>query len=258
MARLFDRRAPGEDLTVATRAGSPIFVAPDEIAVQMEHLWVRLALHRPAAPSSLAVTSYLRGEGVSVVASALALAASRRGPTLLVDGNLARPNLLAPGPVAATGTGADAGAGEPGGVGAGPGGRGLRAVLEGSATIDEVAIDTDQDQLSILPVGAGASGEPGPPIELQPGLARELLAALSMLYPTVIVDAPSMQERSAALAMVSACESALLTVRHGVTDIDQVTAAADELAGVDLLGVVLNDARLRTPSWLRSRLGDLR
>lgn len=262
MARLFDRRAPGEDLTVSTQAGSPIFVAPDEIAVQMEHLWVRLALHRPAAPSSLAVTSYLRGEGVSVVASALALAASRRGPTLLVDGNLARPNLLAPGPVTATGTGTgiDAGAGEAGSVGAGPGGRGLRAVLEGSATIDEVVIDTDQDQLSILPVGsgAGASGEPRPPIELQPGLARELLAALSMLYPTVIVDAPSMQEPSAALAMVSACESTLLTVRHGVTDIDQVTAAADELAGVDLLGVVLNDARLRTPSWLRSRLGDLR
>lgn len=238
MARLFDRSVPAQDLTVSTSSGAPVFVTPDEIAVRMEHLWVRLALHRPAAPSSLAITSYLRGEGVTVVASALALAASRRGPTLLVDGNLSRPELLA---------------------GRDEGGGGLRSVLAGSATIDEAVVATDHDQLSILPVGSAvdASGETRPPIELQPELASELVGALSMLFSTVIVDAPSLQEPSAALAMASACEASLLTVRHGVTDIDQAKAAADELSDADLLGVVLTNARLRTPSWLRSRLGDL-
>lgn len=234
MARLSDRRASGHGLTVSTDAGVPVFAVPSEVSRQMEHLWVRLSLHRPRPPSSVAVTSYLRGEGVTVVATALALASSRRTPTLLVDGNIARP-----------------------GLSVGESAAGIRDVLSGSISLDEAVVATDHDQLAILPVGTsadpGAAADPAP--DIHPKLANELLNALAVTFPTVVVDAPSLQEPSAALALASACEASLLTVRHGVTDIDQAQAAADVLADVDLLGVVLNDARLRTPSWLQRRLG---
>ncbi len=42
-----------------------------------------------------------------------------------------------------------------------------------------------------------------------------------------------------------------------MTDIDQVSAAAGCLNETELLGVVLNATRFRTPGWLKRRVGVL-
>lgn len=240
MARLFERSRTGQDLLISTRSGSAIGIVPDDLRHQSQHLWVRLGLHRPVEPASIAVTSYLRGEGVSLVSLALAVAASERGRTLLVDANLPRPSLLV-------------GDGESEGQGVSSGHRGLRGIIDDGLAIEDAIVATDHAELSVLPVGAGSAA--GPSIEFNPTLAEQLFGALSLHYDTVIVDSPSLQEPAAAIAVAAACDACLAVVHHRVTDIEQVRSAADQLVDTEFLGVVLNATRLRTPRWLRRRLG---
>ncbi len=233
MARLSDRSRTDADLVVSTRSGQVVGIVPDDLRHQSQHLWVRMGLHRPSEPASIAVTSYLRGEGVSLVSLALAVAASERGRTLLVDANMTRPGLLV-GDEAQTR-------------------RGLRGIIEGGLAVEDASERTDHGELSVLAVG----GDPATGFSdgLTPALAEQLLGALSLHYDTVIVDSPSLQEASDAVAVAAACEACLAVVRHRVTDIEQVQSAADQLADTEFLGVVLNATRLRTPRWLRRRLG---
>jgi len=236
MARLSERSRTDEDLLISTRSGTVVGIVPDDVRHQSQHLWVRMGLHRSSEPDSIAVTSYLRGEGVSLVALALAVAASERGRTLLVDANLTRPGLLV------------------GDDGAGRGGhRGLREILDNGLAFEDAIHATDHAELSVLPVGGDPTSDPGS--EFDPVLAGQLLGALSLHYDTVIVDSPSLQEASAAVAVAAACDACLAVVRHRVTDIEQVQSAADQLVDTEFLGVVLNATRLRTPRWLRRRLG---
>ncbi len=236
MVRLFERSRTGQDLLISTRSGSVVGIVPDEMRHQSQHLWVRLGLHRPVEPASIAVTSFLRGEGVSLVSLALAVAASERGRTLLVDANMARPTLLV---------------GE--GDGATSGHRGVRGIIENGLAIEDVVLATDHAELSVLPIGGDPAGDPS--IEFDPALAQQLFGALSLHYDTVIVDSPSLQEPAAAVAVAAACDACLAVVHHRVTDIEQVQSAADQLVDTEFLGVVLNATRLRTPRWLRRRLG---
>lgn len=232
MARLFDRADTSRDVTISTRTGSVVGVVPDEIGHQSQHLWVRLGLHQPIEPSSIAVTSFLRGEGVTTVSLALAAAASQRGRTLLVDANIARPVLPTDGDH-----------------------RGLWGIVEDGMAVEDAAIVTDHAGLSILPVGRDVALEQR--VELDPSLATQLVEVLSLHYDTIVVDAPSLQEPSAAVAVAAACDASLVVVRHRVTDIEQVQAAADALVDTEFIGVVLNDSRSRTPRWIRRRLGVL-
>lgn len=196
--------------------------APTPAAEQFRELRTNLRfLDVDNAPTVLAVTSGMPGEGKSTLAMNLALALADDGETVcLVDGDLRNPSI------------ADyAGGNLQSAVG-------LSTALSGSAEVDDVIQLTAVDGLSVITSGP----IPPNPAELL-GSRRfgEVLATLAAHFDHVIIDAsPTLPVTDGALVAASA-DGVILAVRHNRTTSDQLTATADGLDAVNarVLGAVV-------------------
>jgi capsular exopolysaccharide synthesis family protein len=171
------------------------------------------------------VTSAVAGEGKSVTTCNLAISLARAGKwVLLIDADLRRPR-------AAKYLGL-------------PTGVGLTSVLVGEADLDDAIQSWGDDNLSVL-----ASGPipPNPSELLGSQHMRDLLDALRDRYDVVLIDAPPVLPVTDAVATATACDGAVLVVRHGKIKLDQLASAVQGLrsADVPVLGTVLNGAPLR-------------
>ena len=81
---------------------------------------------------------------------------------------------------------------------------------------------------------------------------KDALEELSSKYHHVVLDMPPLQSSDQALGLLRHADAYLLVTRHGETSLNQVSTLTEELRSVDLLGVVLNDYRTRTPRYIRS------
>jgi capsular exopolysaccharide synthesis family protein len=83
---------------------------------------------------------------------------------------------------------------------------------------------------------------PNPTEVLESQAAKKLFRELGELYDIVIIDAPPLLPVSDAAIVASEVDGALLVVRHGRTDSDQLALARERLenVGAKLLGAVLN------------------
>jgi Mrp family chromosome partitioning ATPase len=127
---------------------------------------------------------------------------------------------------------------------------GLTAVLGGAAQLDEVLVPTVLPNLTVLTAGAL-------PARDRPALARsaELKAfveELSERFDFVVLDVPAIQPTSEAIALASLGQACCLVVRQGVTPVNTVRHALDDIKHMPMLGVVMNRARLKTPRWVRA------
>lgn len=212
----------GTTEALAERHTIDFTAAPTPAAEQFRELRTNLRfLDVDNAPTVLAVTSGMPGEGKSTLAVNLALALADDGENVcLVDGDLRNPSI-------ATYAGGNLQSAV-----------GLSTALSGAAEVDDVVQLTAVDGLSVITSGA----IPPNPAELL-GSRRfgEVLASLAAHFDHVIIDAsPTLPVTDGALVAASA-DGVILAVRHNHTTTDQLTATVDGLDAVNarVLGAVV-------------------
>lgn len=178
-------------------------------------------------PARLAVTSAIRGEGVTYFSRALAsvLAYDTEARVGLVDFNWLPPTDDPDRPL------------------------GLADVLERGASLDDVLRPTKNPRLTLVPPGAVA-------LARRPALAGsadidDLMDQLGARFDHLILDLPPVLASSETISLTQLADEYVLVVRHGVTTDRQVQQALDELRGKEAMGVILNRYRSRIPVRLR-------
>lgn len=222
---------PDGGIAIVEDGGSTIHLAPRQVALSVRYLLARLQLNDAAGlPVRLAITSALRGEGVTYICRTLGavLAHDLKRPVCIVDLNwFAQPReQVEDGPA------------------------GIVDVMHGRTTLDEVLIRTTDPNLCLVPAGNA-------PLAIRPALAEDLrldpvLDELEQRFEHLVLDLPPVLVSSDALTMARLCDAYALVVRHGVTAEHHVRDAIDELRAAGLLGVVLNRATSKIPKRLRN------
>jgi capsular exopolysaccharide synthesis family protein len=189
----------------------------------------RMLLHRLRHARSLrdniaggvvvAVTSTVRGEGVSITAANLALTAARAGGSrvALVDCDLRRGSASQ-----LFGMGARAG---------------LSEVLSGKSEIGEALGNFHEGHLAIIPAGK-------PPAESAALLASprfvQTLQLLRSLFDEIYLDVPPALATADAAVVAHKADGVVMVVRAESTPREQVASAIRTLAGAPMWGMVLN------------------
>ncbi|HMQ31508.1 MAG TPA: CpsD/CapB family tyrosine-protein kinase [Chloroflexaceae bacterium] len=254
------RRQPAasdEALTLRSLSGKTICEFSGETVANIRRMLTSL-MYQATMPKSIANVAALRGEGVSYITLAMAatLASDVSARVCAVELNWWHPSLhlyLAgqqPAPaVKAKGKAAKGAPAEP----ASPGPEeGLGAVLRGAATLDQALVGTSLANLALLPAGHV-------PAEARSALARSAqlkatVEALAEQFDYLIFDVPAVSATSDTVALTSLASSVAVVVRQGVTPVNTVKGALDEVKHVPVLGVILNQVQVYTPRWLLNLL----
>jgi Mrp family chromosome partitioning ATPase len=129
---------------------------------------------------------------------------------------------------------------------------GLAGVLTGSATLEEALIPTLLPNLALLPAGELPEWQ-------RPAIARsvelkECIGHLSRMFDHVLLDIPAVLRSSDAIALASLGSACCIVIQQGVTPINSIRLALDDVKHLPMLGVVCNQVRIHTPKWVRSLL----
>jgi len=122
-------------------------------------------------------------------------------------------------------------------------GKGTTDVIMGTATLEEVVVTTDNENLFVLMSGP----KPPNPAELVSSQAmQELLDRLKEEYDYIVVDAPPVLAVSDAIAMAPMMDGVLLVASHGIADRDAARHTVELLGKVEtrILGVVINNVEM--------------
>ena len=239
IADRFDDRFRDEDELTAA-AGAPVLArvprrGGDQRAVR-EAYDVLCSNLRAADPAGdrrlLLVTSAMAGEGKSFTVMRLAEAFARREISVLaIDGDLRRPTLPAA-----------AGVQSPKGV--------SNLLVEEARDPRDLVIASASPGVALLPAGPRP---PHPAALLSTKRLRTLVMSLRRAYDVVLVDSPPVPAGADTTALGGAVDGAIL-----VADLDRArrralrtTLAQLERAGVEVVGVVLNQVR----GWDRDQYG---
>jgi len=218
----------GLTLELLSVEGRPVASYPIAVIDNLRHLVMRLSIDGQF-PKSLALSSALRGEGVTYQTFALAttLAHDTSANVGIVDLNWWWPPSRPFFP-------ADNG--------------GLAAVISGKKELDQVLIPTGWLNLSFVPAGnlkildrSKAS---------RGGKLKEIVQALSQRFDHLILDIPAILSTSDSIPLVALAEGCCLVIRQGVTPVEDVRSALDSISNLQVLGVILNQAKLATPEKL--------
>lgn len=181
--------------------------------------------NRSRRSKTLVVTSAVKGEGKSTLASNLAAAMAHAGErTLVIDADLRRPTqhraFLVENRV------------------------GLSTVLSGQAEPQDAVRNTGAVGLDLLPSGPIP---PNPSELLSSRRFAEVLAQLSQSYDRIVLDAPPVLGMADALVLGARSDATLLVVRADVSDRRATEAAYAALVniGVRSIATVVNAVRRR-------------
>lgn len=212
--------------------GAVLHTAPAPISAALRTMITRLRL-ADALPQRLGVISSMSGEGTTFVARSLALVLSHDSgeQVCIVDLNWSTPS-----------AGDDV-------IGDG---RGIADALRGEATLDDIMLSFDDPALSVVPAGRASAREIAV-FSSSPALTV-LLEDVARRFDHVVIDLPAVRSASVALALAARTEGLAVVVRAGVTTDEQVKSTLEQLDGVPVLGVMLNDYRTRVPTMIHRRL----
>lgn len=181
---------------------------------------------------SLGLTSAIAGEGKTLVALLIcqAVAAQAQRPVVLVECDWERPSLsrdldLLTKP-------------------------GLADWLRGSCDVTAIRHEV-LPNLTVIPAGKGGPDAVAALAELDRSVLRESLAMPGQI---LIVDLPSVLGSYYGGIAARVVEALLLVVRAGSTPATLVTRASEELKGLRVEGVILNQVTTDVPQWLQSLL----
>jgi protein-tyrosine kinase len=168
----------------------------------------------------IAVTSAVRGEGVSITAANLALTAARArdARVALVDCDLRRP-----------------GQAQLFGMGARPG---LGEVLTGKTEVGEALGHHHEGHLAVICAGKAAGSESA---SLLAGTRfAQTLSLLRTLFDEIYLDVPPALATADASVIAYQADGVVLVTRAGSTPREQVASAVRSLQGAPVWGMVLN------------------
>lgn len=180
----------------------------------------RVQRARAARPiQTVLVSSAIPGEGKTTVAVNLASVMARNGcRVLLLDADMRAPDL-------------------PQALGLSGPLPGLSEVLSGEVSFEQALRCVKPLGLYLLAAGCPVSN----PVPLLEGAVfANVLASARQVFEWVIIDSPPLVPVADASCVASAVDGILLVVRWGVTPREELDQALGALAGLPLLGLVLN------------------
>jgi protein-tyrosine kinase len=208
--------------------------APASVAAeQYRSLYYRLERFREAKPMKvIALTSAMPGEGKTVTAVNLALAAARANPErriLLIDADLRRSQV--------------------GTVLGIRGKSGLAELLAGECEVRDVIRRFHGTRLAVIPAGS----TPEEPTQVLASLRmKQFLQAVRENFEEVYIDLPPTLPFADAAILGHQMDGVLMVVRANVTPIRAVNQAVEQLGGAPILGSVLNGAEVNTTPYLKN------
>lgn len=239
-------------LVIVGDDGAHLHVTPPRIASALRFLINRL--HVPGAdgiPSRVALTSALRGEGVTYMTRSLGsvIAYDLEQTVAIVDLNWRDPKPVeADGKDSAKKKPAKPAANEPS-----PTMPTLVDAVEEGVDVTEIIRSTANPRLSV--VLPGAVPRPRRPAMAASRALEEVIDKLAEQFDHLLFDLPPVLASSDAVTLSQLADGVVLVVQQGVTSTTQVDAALAELGGREMLGVLLNRADSSVPPRLRKMLG---
>ena len=182
-------------------------------------------------PRQIVVASAIASEGKSTVACNLAITLAQTDARVcLVEGDLRRPRATAH-------LGID-------------GTLGLSDVVASHFTLDDVLVEWNRGQLTVLPAG---TAPPDPGKLLGSRAMEDVLVELRKRFDYIIIDTPPLLPVSDGVLLGSSSDGVILVARQRHVRRDQVRSAVDllESAGVTMLGSVITHVprKERTASY---------
>jgi Mrp family chromosome partitioning ATPase len=240
------RRPPVLDEFGGTDDGSLLIVSAEgvhlhrtapTVVASLRFLLARLQLDNPdGLPRRLALTSALKGEGVSYMSRSLAsvIAYDTDASVVVVDLNWVDPPKESEPEL----TVAE---------------QGLAGAVEGHVDVADIVQSTVNARLSLVAAGP----VPAPRRSAMAGSRglEEVLDKLEQSFDHMILDLPALLASSDAITLAQLAEGLLLVVQRGVTSSVQVDSAIDELGRSRTLGIVFNRYESQVPRRLRRMLG---
>lgn len=232
-------------LEVCTNSGTQFLYFPEAVVDALRHMVgqinqiqksvvreysndTRLGIN-PNFPATFALVSALRGEGVTYTAWALTslLVNDFSVKACVVDLNWWWPFTN---------------------QALNPTGRGIVDVLKETVLLEDVIVPTSNPNLAFLPAGRFDRRER--PIFARGDGIKKLISDLSSRYDHIILDIPAIRATHDAIPLAMLAEACGVVIRHGVTKIDDVQQALDEIDHLNILGIVVNQVAYRSPGWL--------
>jgi Mrp family chromosome partitioning ATPase len=223
-------------LVIVDEDGSHLHVTPPRIASSLRFLLNRL--HLPGSdglPARVAVTSALRGEGVSYMTRSLGavIAYDLEQTVALVDLNWRDPPTDPKSEPDSRPT--------------------LATAVEEGLDVTEIIRPTTNPRLSLVAPGVVARAR-------RPAMAasralEDVIDKLAQQFDHLLFDLPPVLAHSDTITLARLADGVVLVVQHGITSGTQVESALGELAGREVLGVVLNRADSSIPPRLRKMVG---
>jgi Mrp family chromosome partitioning ATPase len=200
---------------------------PASVVKQLRHMITHIQ-YTDGLPKQMSLISAIRGEGVTYVTWALAsiIANDLQASVCAVELNWGSPtNLIV--------------SAELGGV---------AAVLKREKNLDDVILKTNNLNFDYIPAGIMEPQQRA--IFARSDDLRNLVQELRERFDYVLIDAPAILSTSDAIPLASLSDSICLVTRQGATQIDSVRMALDDIAHLNILGVILNQVDLKTPSFI--------
>jgi Mrp family chromosome partitioning ATPase len=212
-------------LILSKKNGVPVYNFPIEVVDNLRYTITRIE-RNASLPLRLAIVSALREEGVTYLTQALAATVAHDMPlsVCVVDLNWWWPSTT---------------------ILVGQDNPGLAGVFTGEATLEEIIVPTGLPNLALAPAGQL-------PIERRPVIARsqvlvQIMEQLSKEFDHLILDVPAVRATTDSVPLASLSDACCLVIRQGVTTAEDVRLALDEIDHLSILGVILNQVRLKTP-----------
>ncbi|WP_224249143.1 CpsD/CapB family tyrosine-protein kinase [Hyalangium gracile] len=202
-------------------------------AEQYRTLYYRLERMREVKPMKvIAFTSAMPGEGKTVTAVNLALAAAKANPErriLLIDADLRRSQVAS--------------------VLGIRGKTGLAELLAGECDVRDVVRRFNATRLAVIP--ADSTPEDATQV-LASGRMKQFLKAVRDNFDEVYIDLPPTLPFADAAILSHLTDGVLMVVRANVTPGKAVNQAVEQLGGAPILGCVLNGAEVNTTPYLKN------
>ena len=220
---------PSEDLiplSLCNSQGTPWMNFTSEVVDTLRNMLSRIARSREL-PARMAIVSAVPDEGVSYVARALAtvMANDMAARICLVElnwWNNATPNFNQRHH------------------------NGLVSVVSGEKRFDEVFINTSLPNLTIVPSGYLERADR--PVMARSNVLKSGMDVLSRHFDHLILDIPAIRATNDAIPLTSLADSCIVVIKQGLTPVESIRLALDEIAHLNVLGTILNQVHYHTPA----------